>query len=65
VTHEYTLQTDDGWTADWLVDWSSDGRWLAIATGGYVRLVAPDASLSIPLIFENQECAAAVWVNED
>lgn len=65
VTHEYTLQTDDGWTADWLVDWSSDSQWLAITTGGYVRLVAPDASLSIPLIFENQECAAAVWVNED
>lgn len=61
---EYPLLADDHWTADWLVDWSSDSRWLAITTGGYVRLVAPDAGYSFPLIIADLACTAAVWVNE-
>lgn len=65
ATHEYALQSADDWPAEWLVDWSSDGRWLALATGGYVRLIAPDENLSTPLLFEGLDCSAAAWVNKE
>ncbi len=44
---------------------SPDGRWLALATGGYVRLIAPDQNDTLPLVFDDLDCAAAVWVNEE
>lgn len=62
---DYTITAADDWPADWLLDWSGDGRWLAITTGGYVRLVAPDEDLSFPVIFEDLNCTAAAWVNEE
>jgi hypothetical protein len=49
--------------ADWLIDWSADGRWLALTTNGYIRLVAPDENYTLPLILDDANCAAAVWVN--
>ena len=62
---DYTITAAGDWPADWLLDWSNDGRWLAITTGGYVRLVAPDMNLSFPVIFEDLNCTAAAWVNEE
>lgn len=49
--------------ADWLIDWSADGRWLALTTNGYIRLVAPGENYTLPLILDDASCAAAVWVN--
>jgi hypothetical protein len=62
---EFAITASGDWPADWLLDWSGDGHWLAITTGGYVRLVAPDADLSFPVIFEDLNCTAAAWVNEE
>jgi hypothetical protein len=61
----YSLVTDGAQPADWRIDWSADGRWLAVATNGYVRLIAPDEEYSVPLIFDNRACTAAVWINEE
>lgn len=63
-TSQFALQTTGGWTADWLFDWSIDGRWLAVTTGGYVRLIAPADDISYPLVIDGLNCSSAVWVNE-
>jgi hypothetical protein len=63
-TLSYPLVTNEAWPADWLIDWSSDGRWLAVTTGGYVRLIAPDEEYTMPLIVDDAGCTAAVWINE-
>ena len=63
-TSELILQADENWTADWLIDWTEDGRWLAVTTGGYVRIMDPGEDYSYPLVVENLNCTAAVWINE-
>lgn len=65
ATYPYVLTTPGDWPADWLMDWSADGRWLALATSGYVRLIAPDNDDTLPLVFDDLDCAAAVWVNKE
>lgn len=55
--------TGDDWPAHWRLDWSPDGRWLALAGGGYVRLVAPDDGYSWPLVLPDLACTAAAWVS--
>lgn len=62
LTRRYALRAGDTWPAHWLSDWSADGRWLALATGGYVRLVAPQEDYSLPIILPDMACSAAVWV---
>ncbi len=43
----------------------ADGRRLALTSGGYVRLLVPDTHHNtIPLVFDDLDCAAAVRVNE-
>jgi hypothetical protein len=63
LTLSHTLVNESPWPADWLFDWSADGRWLALTTEGYVRLVAPAEHYTLPLILDDADCAAAVWVN--
>jgi len=63
ITRGYTLRGGDAWPADWLMDWTPDGRWLALADSGYVRLVAPEEDYTMPLILPERACSAAVWVN--
>lgn len=65
ITRRYSLVADDAWPANWLVDWSADGQWLSLTGGGYVRLIAPAANYSMPLVFNDRSCSAAVWVNEE
>jgi hypothetical protein len=62
VTRRYALRGGDTWPAHWLSDWSNDGRWLALATDGYVRLVAPLEEYTQPIILPDLACSAAVWV---
>lgn len=64
ATSELILQADENWTADWLIDWTKDGRWLAVTTAGYVRIIDPGEDYSYPLVVENLNCTAAVWINE-
>lgn len=63
-TSRFALETTDDWTVDWLFNWSIDSRWLAVTTGGYVRLIAPADDLSYPLVLDDLICTSAVWVNE-
>lgn len=60
--HEVTI--DDPRQMEWRIDWAADGRWLAITTNSYVRLLAPSEDYTLPLIFDDLVCSAAVWVNE-
>jgi hypothetical protein len=63
LTLNQTIVNDSPWPADWLIDWSADGRWLALTTNGYIRLIAPAEDYTLPLILDDANCAAAVWVN--
>lgn len=63
ITRGYALRGGDTWPADWLMDWTADGRWLALAGSGYVRLIAPEEDYTMPLILPDRACSAAVWVN--
>jgi hypothetical protein len=65
LTLYYPVTTDSEWPEQQLFDWSADGRWLAVVTHGYIRLIAPDAEYNLPLAFEDLACSAAVWINED
>lgn len=56
------LRAGETWPAHWLSDWSADGRWLALTTDGYVRLVAPQEDYTLPIILPDTACSAAVWV---
>jgi hypothetical protein len=63
LTLNQTIVSESPWPADWLIDWSADGRWLALATNGYIRLVAPGENYTLPLILDDASCTAAVWVD--
>ena len=62
VTHRYAQRAGETWPAHWLSDWSADSRWLALVTGGYVRLVAPQEDFTLPIILPDLACSAAVWI---
>jgi hypothetical protein len=62
VTQRYPLRAGEAWPAHWLSDWSADGRWLALATDGTIRLIAPQEAYSRSIILPDLACSAAVWV---
>lgn len=44
------------------IRWSPDGRWLLNASGGVVRMVAPEAGFQRVLVHELVNCETVAWV---
>ncbi len=64
VTQAYPIATLDQSWARSLVDWSSDGKWFALATDGYLRLIAPHHDYEKWFIPEHMACDQAIWLNK-
>ena len=61
----YRLASEQERPASLRIDWSAEDQWLAVATNGYIRLIAPAAGYTLPLIFDDVACTSGVWINEE
>lgn len=53
--------------AEWFMDWSADGQWLAIPRDGHLRLIAVGGveEVSERLLIPDMACAQAVWIDRE
>lgn len=63
VFQSYDISNSNPTRPEWLVDWSADGHWLALVSGGYLRLIAPDHDFIHWVVPPGIICDQGVWVN--